>query len=195
MKTRKCALFLFDGYADWEPSLVTTGLNNYSDFSIQSFSIEGKPVTSMGGLIVSPTTSLEGIGQDFDLLLLPGGNAWETGENQKMLPLIQEAIRGGKTVAAICAATIALADAGILNTIPHTSNEKGYLERHSKHYSGQQYYVETPCVASDNIITANGAGMIEFAHEIYKAVEAFDTPTIESITALYKSGGMINHFS
>lgn len=194
MKTRKCALFLFDGYADWEPSLVTAGLNTYSDFSIQSFSITGKPVTSMGGLVVTPTTSLKAIGKDFDLLILPGGNAWENGKNEEVIPLIKEAIQSRKIVAAICAATTALADAGILNTIPHTSNGKGYLETHSKNYSGQQHYVETPSVASDNIVTANGAGMIEFAHEIYKAVGAFDAQTLESITALYKSGGMVNQF-
>ena len=54
MKKRLCYLFVFDGFADWEPSLVTAGLNTYSDFEIKTFSVDGKNVKSMGNLIVKP---------------------------------------------------------------------------------------------------------------------------------------------
>lgn len=194
MKKRKCALFVFDGYADWEPALVIGGLSAYTDFSIQTFSIHGDPITSTGGLKITPDLSIENMAGDFDLLIIPGGVAWEKGKNREINPLLEKAIESKKLIAAICAATIALGNTGILNYIPHTSNGKGYLDEYCANYTGQQLYVEEPCVTSDNIITANGAGMIEFAHEIYKAIGAFDTNTLEAFTSLYKSGGMVNKF-
>ena len=74
MKTRNCALFLFDGYADWEPALAITGLKNYGGFSITSFSANGDAITSMGGLKVIPEIAMDEIKpNEYDLLILPGG--------------------------------------------------------------------------------------------------------------------------
>ena len=75
MKKRKCYLFIFDGYADWEPALAIACLNRYSDFSIHSFSPDGLMVESMGGIKIQPDFSLSEVNAaDVDLLILPGGD-------------------------------------------------------------------------------------------------------------------------
>lgn len=197
MKKRICALFLFDGYADWEPALVLANLNTYSDFSIFPFSVSGKTVTSMGGLEINSQKTLTDIqARDLDLLLIPGGDAWEqeSSANTELTGLVKEMISQKKVVAAICGATILLGKAGILNDMPHTSNSQHYLKQHCREYKGEDFYQQQPCVSANGIITANGAAMIEFAYQIYKAFQLFDADTLENIKDLYKSGGMVNRF-
>jgi putative intracellular protease/amidase len=196
MKNRTCALFLFDGYADWEPALAVAGLNKYSDVAIETFSVDGRPVASMAGLVVQPQKALSALRADhIDLLLIPGGEAWEqgSGANREIGPLVQELVEKQKPVAAICGATILLGEMGLLDAIPHTSNGPGYLEAHCPAYRGSARFQRQPCVSSGGIITANGAAMIEFAGEVYKAFGIFDEPTLAGVQELYKSGGMVNN--
>lgn len=193
MKTRKCAFFIFNGFADWEPALVTAGLNKYSDFSVETFSITGRSVISMGGMVVHPQSALENMKPSgFDLLLLPGGEAWERGENQEIIPLIKDTIKHQKVIAAICAATTILGKMRLLDQIAHTSNALEYLQQIVPSYKGSAFYEMKPCVSSNNIITANGAGMIEFAYEIFRTFQIYDEPTLLAWQELYKSGGMVN---
>ncbi len=101
-----------------------------------------------------------------DLLILPGGDAWQEGKNRELMPLVQEMMEQGKTVAAICGATLLPAEAGLLDHTPHTSNSVDYLQHYCSGYNGEPYYQQQPCVTGDGLITANGAAMIEFAYAI-----------------------------
>lgn len=193
MKKRKCFFFIFNGYPDWEPSLAIASLNKYSDFSIYPFSIDGAAVESLGGLKIQPERSLDELNvNEIDLLILPGGDAWSQGLNDAIAPLVEKLIARKRTVAAICDATVFLAKHGHLNKIWHTSNGAQYLPQRVPSYTGRHYYEDLPCVVDGNIITANGAGMIEFAIEIFRQQEVMDEVTIEKIYDLYKSGGVKN---
>src|SRR5688500_8636548 len=100
MKKRMCYMFVFDGYADWEPSLAIVGLHKFTDFAVKTFSKDGKPVRSMGGLLVTPDASLEQVfPNDVDLLLLPGGDAWDEGGNQEITPLLNAVLDQNRMVA------------------------------------------------------------------------------------------------
>jgi putative intracellular protease/amidase len=191
MKMRLCYLFLFDGFADWEPSLVTSGLNTYSDFMISTFSIDGKKVKSMGNLHIKPNLKLEAITKThFDLLILPGGKAWEEGRNTEILEFVKDTSDKGITIAGICAATTFLANMGIFDKVKHTSNGLEYLKKQAPKYDAERNYVNKPCVADKNVITANGAAMIEFAHMIFQHFEIFKQEELNYWLNLYKSGGM-----
>jgi putative intracellular protease/amidase len=108
---------VFNGFADWEPSLVTSGLNKYSDFEIRTFSVDGKMVRSMGNLEINPEFNLHQMNTtDFQMLLLPGGDAWEEGANIEIKELVLAAFDAGKLIAAICAATTFLARNGIFES-------------------------------------------------------------------------------
>ena len=192
MKKRTCYLFIFDGFADWEPALVVSGLNTYSDFEIKTFSVDKKTVRSMGNLNVLPDLKLDDIKTtDFDLLILPGGNKWEEGGNAEITELVKETFTQRKTIAAICAATTFLARQGIFSTVKPTSNGLEYLKKQVPKYNAENNYVHEPCVADNNVITANGAAMIEFAHKIFEHFELFKKDELKYWLTLYKSAGLI----
>jgi putative intracellular protease/amidase len=189
MKT--CYLFLFDGFADWEPALVTSGLNSNTEFAVRTFSVDGKIVNSMGNLQVKPDLDLNEIrGASFDLLILPGGKEWEKGGNSGILEFTKETFEKGITIAAICAATTFLAKIGILNSVRHTSNGLEYLKGQVPNYTAEANYVIQPCVKDKNIITANGAAMIEFAYMIFQKFEIYKNEELDFWLRLYKSAGM-----
>jgi putative intracellular protease/amidase len=196
MKTRTCYLFVFDGYADWEPSLVIAALQEYTDFEIKTFSETGDPVRSMGNIKIQPELSLHDLEKDgAPLLILPGGNKWEQGGNSEVEPLITYFIENKKTVGALCAATGFMASRGFLNNIRHTSNGLEYVRKLNKAlngaYTGEHLYVNEPCVADGNIITANGAAMIEFTSKILDHFNLMDPAQREFFHRLYKNAGIL----
>ena len=82
---KKIFIFLFDGFSDWEISFLTPELNKSEKFDLVFFSKNGNSVSSMGGLQIKTATSLsELIIDDLDMLILPGGTAWEIGENKEI---------------------------------------------------------------------------------------------------------------
>lgn len=193
MKKRKCFLFIFNGYADWEPALVIATLNTYSNFSIHSFAVDKSPIRSMGNLTVQPDYSVNEVNPDeIDLLILPGGEAWKKGGNKEITPIVKSIASRRGNIAAICDGTLFLASLGYLNQVWHTSNGPEYLTEHVAAYRGKHYYESLPAVVDNNIITANGAGMVEFTIEILRQQKVFDEVMLEKICELYKSGGVKN---
>jgi len=196
MNKKTCAVFIFDGFADHEIALTMAWLNGngHSDFIIETFSPTGGPVTSMSGLRVMPHAGLrDARPEDFDLLLLPGGDKWEKGDNLEVFPLIM-ATAGKKPIAAICAGTLALGDLGLLDAIPHTSNFPGYLQHYCSDYAGEKLYRTKPCVNAGDIITANGVAIVDLAYEILKTFGIFDDEKVQSWKDLYQSGGEVLSF-
>jgi putative intracellular protease/amidase len=193
-KKKTCAVFVFDGFADHEISLTTAWLNSNSDFTIETFSTKGQAVTSMSGLRVIPHTSLQNTDPEyFDLLLLPGGEKWEKGDNLEVFPLIR-ATAGKKPIAAICGGTLALADLGLLNDIPHTSNFPGYIERYCTDYTGTNLYQLAPCINAGDIITACGVAIVDLAYEILKTFGIFSEQKARDWKELYQTGGEVTSF-
>ncbi|HWK05507.1 MAG TPA: DJ-1/PfpI family protein [Puia sp.] len=174
MKKRICSVFVFDGFADHEVALTMACLNTESDFTIETFSDRGRSVTSLSGLRITPHTSLQNTDPEyFDLLLLPGGAQWEKGDNLEVLPLIR-ATAGRKPIAAICGATLALGDLGLLDKIPHTSNFPGYIEQYCRDYEGSDYYRPVSLVNAGDIITASGEANLDLAYEILRIFGIFE---------------------
>lgn len=172
MRTKNCYLFVFDGFADWEPSLLTTGLNQHTDVKVKTFSVDGKPVVSMGGLRIEPDLSLEDVTlNDIRVLVLPGGTAWETMQNPELITLINAVGKRGGFLAAICGATVFLGRLGYLNGIKHTSNHLYFLKKSGDQYEGEDWYVNKPCVTDKKIITANGTAMVDFARAVFACLK------------------------
>ena len=194
MKKRICAVFVFDGFADHEIALTMAWLNTDSDFAIETFSTKGQPVTSMSGLRVMPHTSLQHTDPEyFDLLLLPGGTKWEKADNLEIFPLIR-ATAGKKPIAAICGATLALGDLGLLNDRHHTSNFPGYIGQFCKDYEGTDFYQPVSCVNAGDIITASGVAVIDLAYEILKTFGIFDEQKARDWKDLYQTSGEVQSF-
>lgn len=186
---KKIFVFLFNGFSDWEISYFTPEINKSSKVELVYFSIDGNPVTSMGGLQVMPSLSLEDLKPDeVSMLILPGGTAWEKGGNKGIVHLTQELFRTEKTIASICAATSFLAQLGMLNNLKHTTNDLYYLKAVAPEYKGEINYQNTLAVRDKNIITANGIAPIEFAKEIFKNIELKTDEELEKWFQLFKNG-------
>lgn len=181
MKTRKCYIYVFNGFADWEPALTSAALHKFTDFEVLTFSNDGRPVRSMGNLNVQPDASLEQINfNQVDLLLLPGGFGWTEGGNREIVPLLNAVLDSGKTVAAICGATAFLAERGYLDEVKHTSNHPDYyLKAVAPNYKGRDKYVLKPSVTDGNLITAGGVSPVEFAEEILNHFHLLDSKELE----------------
>lgn len=70
-------VFIFDGYADWEPAFVCAELNSpETQYTVKTISLDLSPKVSMGGFRVIPDYSVTDYPKDFALLILTGGYAW-----------------------------------------------------------------------------------------------------------------------
>jgi putative intracellular protease/amidase len=186
---KRIFVFLFDGFSDWEISYLTPEINKSEQFDLVYFSKNGNLITSMGGLQITPTTSLYELKfEDVDILILPGGDAWEKGENAEIEKLTKDIFEKRKPIAAICAATTYLGQLGLLNDLKHTSNDLNYLKGIAPKYCGDENYQNSLVFTDKNIITANGIAPIEFAREIFKTIGLYSDDNIEKWFQLFKNG-------
>jgi putative intracellular protease/amidase len=120
------------------------------------------------------------------LLILPGGDAWEKGGNQEAVEKAAEFLAMGIPVAAICAATLALARAGFLDNRLHTSNAPDYLR--ATGYRGHSLYRRIPAIADGNLITASGAAPVDFAYQIFGMLELYTEEALSAWYGLFRHG-------
>ena len=113
------------------------------------------------------TMSIDDIAiKETSVLLLPGADTWSDPKHGAIIKKASELLSLGATVGAICGATVALANFGLLDNQRHTSNGQGFLEMFSPAYKGQDLYVDKPSVADNNLITANPTGALLWAKQI-----------------------------
>lgn len=151
MQTRKAYLYVFHTMSDWEYGHLIAELNTgryfkkgLAPFKVVTVGINKEMVISMGGLSVKPDISLdECVLESNDLLILPGGNTWTENIHKPILQKVEEALKIGTIVAAICGATIGLANYGYLNSRKHTSNSLDYMKMVCPTYKGENLYEMT----------------------------------------------------
>jgi putative intracellular protease/amidase len=182
-------VFLHDGYADWEPASALAELRRSFGFPVQSIGLTAQPVTSMGGLKVIPDISIADFApESAAILILPGGDFWTTGE----IPNISKAALAmcalGRRIAAICAATLALAHCGLLDDRLHTSNGKDFIAKYVSGYRGAEHYRAAHAVRDRSIITANGLAPFAFAAEIFRSLAPERETDIQTYETLYTRG-------
>ena len=182
-------IYLFNGFSDWEIAYLTPEINKSEKFDLVYFSADGNPVSSSGGMEVRVDRSLSQINiDDVHMLILPGGEAWERGENGAITSFVAELCAKRVAIAAICGATFFLAQLGILDNVKHTSNVLFYLQGVAPNYVGADQYVDSLAVSDGNIITANGIAPIEFAREVFSMLELHSEKDVERWFQLFKSG-------
>ena len=186
-------LYVLDTLADWEISFLVAEINSgrYLKKSIEKPQIKKvgnnlSPIKTMGGIEIIPDISVDDMDlKNGDLVVLPGADTWQNGNNSKII----EKIRGnnGITIAAICGATFALANNGLLDNKRHTSNDKEYLKMVCKNYKGENLYEYKPVVVDGNLITATGVAPLEFTFEVIKKMNVMENDTITAWYNLFKT--------
>lgn len=165
--------FIFDGYADWESAYICSELNApETGYVVKTLSFDKEPKKSMGGFHTIPDYSINDYPKKFEMLLLIGGNAWMEGKNNDIKPIVDYAIENNIPVAAICGATLFMAENGYLDNRKHSSNTLEFLKSQAPHYRGENNYIEKQAVSDCNVITANGTATLEFTKEIMACLDA-----------------------
>ena len=199
MTKARVDVFVFDTMADWESAYAMAGINN-PEFQLEpgryrvlTVGISKDVVTSMGGLRIRPDLALDELSPNTSaMLILPGGFAWENGGNSQAIEKAREFIDAGVPVAAICAATLALARAGLLDDRLHTSNAPEYIAY--SNYHGQEHYRAVAAITDRGVITASGIAPVDFAYEIFKMLGLYKGEVLEAWFALNKTGDPAKFF-
>lgn len=189
-------VYVLDTLADWEAGYVTAELNSGRFFkkdapcvSVKTVSFSKEPVKTMGGLTIVPDCVIDDIiVNKTSVLILPGANSWDDPKHDSIITKASELLSAGATVCAICGATVALANFGLLDQRPHTSNGPGFLEMVSPSYKGQRFYIDKPSVADNNLITASSTGVLLWAKQIIEHLGVFQANTLEFWYEYFRNG-------
>ena len=189
-------VYVLDALADWELGYVISEVNSGRFFKkgaqrvlLKTVGYSNAPVNTMGGLTIVPACVIDDIVvSKTSVLLLPGADTWSDPKHNAIIEKASEFLACGATVCAICGATAALAGAGLLDNRPHTSNGPGFLEMFSPGYKGQDFYIDKPSVADNNLITAGSAGALLWAKQIIGHLNVFQPDTLESWYAYFTTG-------
>lgn len=189
-ETRTVHLAAFDTMADWEFGYLTAHLANGQHqkrpggLRIATVGLTTAPIRTMGGLQVLPDLALDQLDSAASaMLVLPGGETWESGANAAYVEKAVAFLGAGMPVAAICGATFALAAAGVLDARPHTSNDPAYLA--ASGYAGAKHYVAEPAVLDGDLVTASGVAPVHFARAVFERLEVYEPHVLASWFKLY----------
>jgi putative intracellular protease/amidase len=188
--TETVHLAVYDTLADWETGFATAHINSPGwhktpgRYQVRTVGATAEPITTMGGLRITPDVTLaELTPADSAMLILPGNEIF-TGE--AFVPFADRArdfLTAGVPVAAICGATGGLALAGLLDDREHTSNAAEFLNMLD--YKGGELYRDEPAVNDRGLITASANAPVDFAKAILAQLEVFEPQVLESWYKLY----------
>ena len=158
-------IVIAEGYSDWEIAPLAGVGRAFYGADIRFTSPDGGAVTSVSGLNIADTERFEA--PDDGVVVVCGGPAFESGTAPDLGERLNRARENGCVIAGICGGTIALARAGLLDEVRHTSNGPEYLGQFAETYKGSANYVEQPVALRDrNVITAAAPMPASFAMEV-----------------------------
>ena len=182
-------MLVHDGYADWEAASALAELRRTFGFAVKTIGLTTGTVVSMGGVRVMPDLRLSAfVPESAAILILPGGDSWTKQEIPEVSNAVKAMAALNRPVAAICAATLALAHGGLLDDHLHTSNGKDFIGKYAGKYRGQEFYRASPSVSDRGVITANGLAPFAFAAKIFRALAPERKRDIEMYEKLYARG-------
>ena len=150
----RVAVILADGFEEVEAMGIVDVLRR-AEIDTVIAGLHDGPVTSARKVKVIPDTVVDTVKpDDFDMIVLPGGQPGSDNLNAdgRVKALVKNFAQKGKLTAAICAAPIVLASAGLLQG-KHATSFPSYRDR----LSGAMYEEKT-VVEDGNILTSRGPG-------------------------------------
>ena len=183
MTPRTVHIAAYDTLADWECGHAVGHLRSGSYFrpSQDAYGVvtvaagTGRPVTTMGGQRIVPDLALDALRpEDSALLILPGAQLWDTGE--ELAPFARQGPRvpdAGVPVAAICGATAGLAREGLLDDRRTPAPPPRTSPRSPA--TGAAATTARPTRCSDGgLITAGPTEPVAFAREIFAELDVME---------------------
>jgi len=125
------------------------------------------PITGRSRISVVPDTTVDNAGEDFDMLLLPGGapGTENLGKDERVKAVVMKMAEEGKLIAAICAAQTVLSALGVSRGRVVTSHPSVRAKLHDERISDERVVVD------GNMITSQGPGTaMEFAFRLVEVL-------------------------
>lgn len=183
---------VYDTMADWEVGHATAHLRSGrfhrepGGYEIVTVGLTTEPVTSMGGLRVTPGRTLDRLSpQDSAMLILPGADLWDAGDD--LAPFARKArefLDAGVPVAAICGAVAGLAREGLLDEREHTSAVVHYLAA-QEGYAGAEHYLDQDAVTGGDLVTAGPTEPVAFAREVFRRLDVYAPEVLDAWYRLF----------
>lgn len=194
MTQRTVHVAVYDTLVDPEIAYATAHLNNPlyqrhpGRYRVQTAGPTDRPVTTLGGMrIVPDRTVAELTPADSAMLILPGSDLWAAGELDAVAETARRFLAAGVPVAAICGATLGLARVGLLDDRAHTSNAPEFLAQVAG-YRGAAHYRDEPAVTDRGLITAAAMHPVEFARQVFLALDVYAPAVLAAWYGLYSTG-------
>lgn len=186
---KKILYVILEQWADWELAYISSAVNMLGGgkFENKTVSLTNAAVTSIGGVKCLPDCDLSSVPSDYDALILIGGMSWRNENAMQVKPLIDDCIKNGRVLGAICDACRFLGSVGALNGAKHTANDLNELKPYSS-YTNEQGFLHRQAVSDNKVITANGTAALEFAQEVLKALSVASDGQIKDWYDFHKLG-------
>jgi putative intracellular protease/amidase len=166
---------------------LRTGRFTGTPFEVVTVAESLEPVTTMGGLRVTPDMLLEDLDPtSSDLLILPGAFMWDAGGGAAFAQAAARFLAAGVPVAAICGATAGLARAGLLDDRRHTSAAPEYLA--ATGYAGGERYEDARAISDGGLVTAGPDAPVQFARETLALLGLMPKHALEAYEGLFADG-------
>ncbi len=164
-----------------------TGRFTGTSFDVVAVAEANQPITTMGGVRISPDMLLDDLDPTgSDVLILPGAEIWDAGGGEAFAAAAALFLNAGVPVAAICGATAGLARAGLLDGRNHTSSAREYLA--ATGYAGGDHYIDERAVVDGDLITAGPQSPVQFARATMGRLGLASERTLEAFEALFHRG-------
>lgn len=182
---KNAIVVLLNNYADWEAGYLT-GILKQKDWQIK-YASNQQIVHSIGGMNVQVDYQLSDLASldEFDLLVLIGGQSWSLEDND-LHNLIDKQLKSKRALGAICGAVDYLARNGFLNHYQHTGNAQ-YIWKNYANYQNEGGFLKKQAVLDKNLVTANGTAALDFTRLVLELIG--DTPiNAQKAVDLYRLG-------
>lgn len=163
--------FLAEGFEEVE-AVTIIDLLRRAGITVTTVALENSRVTGAHDIIIHADTTMKHLPDAYDGIVLPGGGLGTDNlkASKRVLELVSTAFSGGLLCAAICAAPLVLAKAGILRGIRATCYP-GCEDQMS-----DALYIEAAVVRDKNVITGKGVGTaIPFSLEVISYIAGRST--------------------
>jgi putative intracellular protease/amidase len=183
---KSIALCLIDGFADWEFGFLAGAAKKWLDCDVKVVSTIKGPITSIGGVRPSGERLVTEIRTgEYDGIAVIGSDHWTPEAATLVAPVLAGLYHEGRVVGGICGGTLALARAGLLDDVEHTSNSRDLLSG-VEGYRGARLYRDAPhAIRSGRIVTAPGSAPGTFAVEFLTALLPERAHDIAGFRALF----------